>query len=96
MKFLFKLLAAPVVVLLTAFVWLCSGLLYCSAWIFGLAASLVGILGVAVLITGSVQNGICLLLIALAVSPVGLPMVAAWVIGQIQKIRYAIQDRVYG
>ena len=33
MKFLFKLLAAPVVVLLTVFVWLCSGLLYCSAWI---------------------------------------------------------------
>ena len=96
MKFLLKLLTAPVVALLTVFVWLCSGLLYCSAWIFGIAASLVGILGVAVLIAYSVQNGICLLLIALAVSPVGLPMLAAWVIGQIQKIRYAIQNRVYG
>lgn len=96
MKFLMKLLAAPVVALLTAFVWLCSGLLYCSAWIFGIAASLVGILGVAVLITYSVQNGIYLLLIALAISPVGLPMLAAWVIGQIQKVRCAIQNRVYG
>ncbi len=96
MKFLMKLLAAPVVVLLTAFVWLCSSLLYCSAWIFGIAASLVGILGIAVLITGAVQNGICLLLIALAVSPVGLPLLTAWVIGQIQKVRYAIQNRVYG
>lgn len=96
MRFLIKLLTAPIVIVLTLFVWLCSGLLYCSAWIFGIAASLVGILGVAVLMTYSAQNGICLLLIALAISPVGLPMLTAKLLGQIQKIRYAIQDRVYG
>lgn len=96
MKFILKLLIAPVVGLLTIFVWLCSGLLYCSAWFFGIAASLVGMLGIAVLITYSLQNGIILLLLAFAISPVGLPMIAAWLIGQVQKVRYALQDMVYG
>lgn len=50
---------------------------------------LVSILYVAALLTCSAQNGVCLMLIALAVSPVGLPMVAEWVIGQ-------IQNRVHG
>lgn len=96
MKFILKLLTAPVVVLLTIFVWLGSGLLYCSAWFFGIAASLVGMLGIAVLIIYSLQNGIILLLLALAISPVGLPMLTAKLIGLIQKMRYTLQDRVYG
>lgn len=48
MRLILKLLAAPVVVALTLFVWICSGLLYCSAFVFGLAGTIVAILGVAV------------------------------------------------
>jgi hypothetical protein len=33
---------------------------------------------------------------AFFVSPFGIPMAAAWLIGKIQDLRYAIQDRVYG
>ena len=55
-----------------------------------------GLLGVAVLVTYSVQNGIILLVIAFLVSPMGLPMAAAWLLGKLQDLRYAIQDRVYG
>ena len=38
--------------------WICSGLLYGSAFIFGLAGTIVAILGVAVLITYSPKNGL--------------------------------------
>lgn len=95
MRFFLKILAAPVVVALTLFVWICSGLLYVSAFVFGLAGTLVAILGVAVLVTYSPKNGIILLVIAFLVSPMGLPMAAAWLLGKIQDLRYAILDRVY-
>lgn len=96
MKLILKIIAAPVVVALTLFVWIYSGLLYCSAFIFGLAGTIVAILGVAVLITYSPKNGIILLVIAFLISPVGLPMAAAWLLGKVQDLRYAIQDSIYG
>ena len=34
-------------------------------------------------------------LIAILVSPMGLPMAAAWMVGKVQVLRYAIQERVY-
>lgn len=95
MRLLLKLLAAPVVLALALFVWVCSGLLSCTAFVFGLAGTAVALLGVAVLVTYSVQNGAILLVIAFLVSPVGLPMAMAWLLGKLQSLRYAIQDRVY-
>lgn len=96
MRLILKILAAPIVVALTLFVWICSGLLYCSAFVFGLAGTVVAFLGVAVLVTYSPKNGVILLVIAFLVSPMGLPMAAVWLLGKIQDLRYAIQDRVYG
>lgn len=96
MKVILKILVSPVILALTLFVWICSGLLYCSAFLFGLAATIISLLGVAVMITYSVQNGIILLVIAFLISPVGLPMAAAWLIGKVQCVRYWIQERVYG
>ena len=96
MKLILKILAAPVVAALALFIWICSGLLYCSAFLFGLAGTIVAILGVAVLVTYSPQNGIILLVIAFLVSPMGLPMAAAWLLGKVQDLRYAIQDRISG
>ena len=96
MKLILKILAAPVVAALALFIWICAGLLYCSAFLFGLAGTIVAILGVAVLVTYSPQNGIILLVIAFLISPMGLPMAAAWLLGKIQDLRDAIQGRIYG
>lgn len=96
MKVILKILLAPVVLALTLIVWLCSALLYCSAFVFGLAGTLVGILALLVLLSGAVQNALILFVIAFLVSPMGLPMAAAWLLGKVQDLRYAIQDRVYG
>lgn len=96
LRLMMKILAAPVVLVLALFTWVCFGLLYVSSVIFGLASTLVALLGIAVLVTYSPQNGIILLVIAFLVSPVGLPMAAAWLVGKVQDLRYAIQDAVYG
>ena len=87
-----KILAAPVVLALTLFTWLRFGLLYVSSFIFGLASTVVALLGSAVLVAYSPQNGVILLVIAFLVSPLGLPMAAAWLVGKVQDLRYAIQD----
>ena len=92
MRLLLKALAAPIVVLLTVFVWLCALLLNLSAFAFGLAGTIVGLLGLAVLVTYSVQNGIILLVIAFLVSPFGLPMLAVRLLGFLQDANYTLRD----
>ena len=96
LKLLLRIVAAPLVLALTLFTWVCFGLLYVSSFIFGLASTVVALLGVAVLVTYSPQNGVILLVIAFLVSPLGLQMAAAWLVGKVQDLRYMIQDAVYG
>ena len=85
LKGLLMIITAPVILVLTLFVWLCTGLIYISA-----------LLGVAVLITYSPQNGVILLVMAFLISPMGLPLAAIWLMGKVQSLKFAIQDWVYG
>ena len=92
MKLLLKILAAPVIAALTLFVWICSAVLYCSAYVLGLAGSLLGLLAILVIVLDSVKNGLLLLIAAYLVSPLGLPMAAAWLLARVQDVKYAIID----
>ena len=94
MRLLLRILAAPVVVILTLFVWICSAILYCSAYLLGLVSSLVGLMALVMFISGSVRNAILLLILAYLISPLGLPMAAAWLLARVQDLRYAIMDAV--
>ena len=96
MKLILKILAAPVIAVLVIFIWLCALLLRLSAWVFGIVSTILGVLGLAVLILDNVTNGIIILVFAFLVSPMGMPMVAAWMIGQMQRFRYFVQDAIYG
>lgn len=96
MKFLLKILFAPVIVILTLVIWLFALILRLSAWVFGIIGTILGLFGLAILLLDSVTNGIIVLVIAFLVSPIGLPMLAAWTIGQMQRFRYFVQDAVYG
>ena len=59
-------------------------------------ANIIALLGIAVLITYSPQNGLILLLIAFLIGPMGLPLAAIWLLGKVQDLKFAIQDLVYG
>ena len=96
LKLLLMIVVAPIVVALTLFVWICLGLVYVSGLVLGLISTIIALLGVAVLITYSPQNGLILLLMAFLISPMGLPLAAIWLLGKVQNLKYAIQDRVYG
>lgn len=90
--FILKILFAPVSLILSLFIWLCAGLISCTSFAFKLASALLSLLAVAVLITYSVKNGIILLLIAFLVSPMGLPMLAVWLLGKLQGANAAIKS----
>lgn len=92
MRIILKLITMPIVIILTLFVWVCSGLLYCSAYLLGLAGTLVGFLALLVLLSGNVTNALILAFIAFLISPLGIPMAAAWLLGKIQELRFAIQS----
>ncbi len=53
MKCLLMIITAPVILALTLFVWLCTGLIYISGLVLGLLSTVIALLGVAVLITYS-------------------------------------------
>ena len=96
LKCLLMIVTAPVVLVLTLFVWLCTGLIYISGLVLGLLSTVIALLGVAVLITYSPQNGVILLVIAFLISPMGLPLAAIWLLGKVQDLKFAIQDWMYG
>ena len=91
MRTVFRVLLFPIAVILDVFTWICCGRLSCSAFVFSLACSLVSILAVAVMLTCSVTNGLILLIIAFVVSPMGLPMIAAWVLSGLQNLSMTIK-----
>lgn len=96
LKMILKIVIAPVVLLLTLAIWICVGLVYVSGLVLSLASMVFVLLGVAVLVTYSPQNGLILLVIAFLLSPFGLPKLAFWLLGKVQDLKFAIQDLVYG
>ena len=96
LKCLLMIVTAPVVLVLTLFVWLCTGLIYISGLVLGLLSTVIALLGVAVLSTYSPQNGVILLVRAFLISPMGLPLAAIWLLGKVQDFEFAIQDWMYG
>ena len=96
LKGLLMIITAPIILLLTLFVWLCTGLIYISGLVLGLFSTVIALLGVAVLITYSPQNGVILLVVAFLFSSMGLPLVAIWLLGKVQSLKFAIQELVYG
>ena len=84
LKLLLMIAVAPIVVALTLVVWICLGLVYVSGLVLGLISMILALLGVAVLITYSPQNGLILLLITFLISPMGIPLAAIWLLGKVQ------------
>lgn len=91
MKRIFKSITAPVTLILDLFTLACAGLISCSVFLFRLASGLASFLGVLVLLTYSVKNGLILLTIAFLVSPMGIPLIAVWVLGKLQSLSHALK-----
>ena len=92
MKILLKILLMPVTLIVSLFVWLCAGLISCSAFVFKIASGLLSLIAVAVMITYSVMNGAILLFIAFLISPIGLPLLAVKMLGGLTTLNTALKS----
>lgn len=86
MKWILKILTAPVILLIDLFTLVCVGIISCSAIPLRIVSGIIALLGTAVLVTYSPKNGMILLTIAFLFSPMGLPMLAVWILSILQGI----------
>ena len=86
MKLIFKILTVPVTLAIDLLTLICIGVISFSGILLRLVSGIIAILGVAVLATYSPKNGLILLTIAFLFSPMGIPMLAVWVLGRLQNI----------
>ena len=86
MKLIFKILTVPVTLAIDLLTMICIGVISFSGIPLRLVSGIIAILGVAVLATYSPKNGLILLTIAFLFSPMGIPMLAVWVLGRLQNI----------
>ena len=91
-RVILKILALPVVIVLTPLTWICFGLLKCSAWIFGLAATLLAAVALLFAVMVSAKDSLLLFIVAFLVSPVGIPMLAAHIVMGLDNIRFALRQ----
>ena len=96
MKIILKILFAPIIVVLTVVTWFLTFLVQASGTILGIVSALLVVLGIAVMILDNTKNGIIVIVIAFLVSPYGIPLLAAKLVGQLHRLRLWLKDTIYG
>lgn len=82
MRILLKILLFPITLALSIIVLVCQFLCVFSSVLLSILAFLFFVLGLAIMVLiGEVGEGLKALLVAYLISPYGLPMLAAWLIG---------------
>lgn len=95
MRFLLKVLFAPVMVVLAIVTWLFTFLVSLSGGILYIPAAILGFFGLFIIFVDSVSYGVGLLVIAFLISPYGLPMLAGWLVAKLHVLRYMLKDWIY-
>lgn len=92
MKIILRILTAPVTLMISLLVWLCAALISRTVFLWQIASAVLGLLALAVLLTVSVKNGLILFAIALAVSPIGLPLFMVKLLRGFQRINIRLKE----
>ena len=92
MKTILRILTAPVTLVISFLVWLCAALISRTVFLWQIASAVLGLLALAVLLTVSAKNGLILFAIAFAVSPIGLPLLAAKLLGVLQSLNASLKE----
>ena len=95
MKFLLKILTAPIVAVLSVFIFFATKLVEISAVVLNFIAILVALGSISHIIDGRTGNGIAGLVAAFLLTPYGLPLITIMLLGQVQRFKCWIQDCVY-
>ena len=96
MRLIFKLLAFPFVLVTGLLYLVCKFLVIASGAVLGILSGIVFLASLVLFFTAGVWAGLAWLVIAFLISPYGLPMAAAWLVGIIGDANSALKDFVFG
>lgn len=96
MRLIFKLLAFPFVLVTGLLYLVCKFLVIASGAVLGILSGIVFLASLVLFFTAGVWAGLAWLMIAFLISPYGLPMAAAWLVGMIGGANHALKDFVFG
>lgn len=91
-----KIISKIIIVLLAVVTWFLTFLVHALGTILGIISALLVALGIAILILDNTKNGIIVNVIAFLVSPYGIPLLAATLVGQLYRFRLWLKDAIYG
>lgn len=90
-KLIFKIIAAPLVVVLTVAVPLFTFLFCYAATLLGIVSGVGVLASIALLITGEKLGCCVFLLLSFLISPIGIPAIAEWLIGRLNSVNYSLR-----
>lgn len=96
MRLIFKLLAFPFVLVTGLLYLVCKFLVIASGAVLGILSGIVFLASLVLFFTAGVWAGLAWLVIAFLISPYGLPMAAAWLVGMIGGANHALKDFAFG
>lgn len=96
MRLIFKLLVFPFVLVTGLLYLVCKFLLIASGAVLGILSGIVFLASLVLFFTAGMWAGLAWLVIAFLISPYGLPMAAAWLVGMIGGANHALRDFVFG
>ncbi|MDR1322225.1 MAG: CD1845 family protein [Gracilibacteraceae bacterium] len=96
MRFVLKLIAAPLALALTVLTAFFSFVLSMSEVFLSLASVLVFVAAAALLFSGERAGAAAFLSIAFLVSPFGLPRLAGWLIERLEDANSALKGFIFG
>ena len=94
-KVLLGILMGPVVRALKLLVLFLTFVMAVSSTVLGIVSALLGLLAVLTCFALSWQNGLGMLIVAWLVSPLGIPLAAAWALGGLEKLEGWVVEKVY-
>ena len=96
MRLIFKLWAFPFVLVTGLLYLVCKFLVITSGAVLGILSGIVFLASLVLFFTAGMWAGLAWLVIAFLISPYGLPMAAAWLVGIIGGANSALKDFVFG
>ena len=96
MRLVFKILALPFVLITGILYLVCKFLVVSSGAVLGILSGIIFLASLVLFFTAGLWVGLSWLVIAFLISPYGLPMAAAWLVGMIGGVNGALKDFVFG
>ena len=96
MKLIGKILSLPLILVTGILYGFCKFVVIASGAVLGILSGIVFLAALALFFAAGFWPGLSWLVIAFLISPYGLPMAAAWLVGIIGGANSALKDFVFG